>query len=190
MKHKIILFASGKGTNVDNICSFFEQNKTVTIIGVYTNNPKAAVIDRLKSYGIQVEIFNKISFTKGTLLKKIKKQKPDLIILSGFLLKIGSDWIKSFPNKIINIHPSLLPKYGGKGMYGKYVHEAVRDQQENETGITIHYVNETYDEGKIIFQEKVTLQSEDSVDDIALKVHQLEYLHFPKVIKNLLKNLK
>jgi phosphoribosylglycinamide formyltransferase-1 len=107
-------------------------------------------------------------------------------VLAGFLWKIGKDWVQAFPGKIINIHPALLPKYGGKGMYGQYVHQAVKDNRETETGITIHYVNEAYDQGAIIFQKKVSLHPDDSTEEIAAMVHQLEYAHFPKVIYSLL----
>ena len=118
---------------------------------------------------------------------KLKKINPDLIILAGFLWKIGKDWVKAFPNKIINIHPALLPKYGGKGMYGSHVHKAVKVNCELETGITIHYVNEAYDEGATIFQAKVSISNQDTADEIAAKVHQLEHRHFPLVIEQLLK---
>ena len=119
-------------------------------------------------------------------MSEIKSKKPNLIVLAGFLWKIGSDWVKEFSNKIINIHPALLPKYGGKGMYGTHVHQVVKENRETETGITIHYVNEAYDEGEIIFQAKVTIEIEDSIEIIASKVHELEQANFPKVIQNLL----
>lgn len=187
MTKKIILFASGNGSNVENICQFFEQDADVDVLAVYSNNPKAGVIQRLQPYGLAVTVFDKTDFTNGTLLKQIQKKQPDLIVLAGFLWKIGLDWVLTFPNKIINIHPALLPKYGGKGMYGQHVHQAVKDNKETETGITIHFVNEAYDQGTILFQEKVALNPEDTQEEIAAKVHQLEYLHFPEVISNLIK---
>ena len=186
MKQKIILFASGNGTNAENICHFFERVPKVEIAGVYTNNSSAGVIQRLEPLGLQVEVFDRNAFQDGTLLSQIQNKQPTLIVLAGFLWKIGQDWVQAFPGKIINIHPALLPKYGGKGMYGQYVHQAVKDNRETETGITIHYVNEAYDEGAIIFQKKVSLHPNDSTEDIAAKVHQLEYTHFPKVIHSLL----
>ena len=186
MNQKIILFASGNGSNAENIFRFFEKKNNVDILTVYTNHSKAGVINRIKPLGVNVEVFNRESFICGSLLKNVINQKPDLIILAGFLWKFGSDWVEAFSNKIINIHPSLLPKYGGKGMYGEYVHKAVKENCESETGITIHYVNEFYDEGDIIFQEKVKLNKEDTKEDIALKVQKLEHKYFPVVIKDLL----
>jgi phosphoribosylglycinamide formyltransferase-1 len=186
MKQKIILFASGNGSNAENICHFFEDDPKVEIAGVYTNNSSAGVIQRLEPLGLQVEVFDRNAFQDGTLLSQIQCKQPTLIVLAGFLWKIGQDWVRAFPDIIVNIHPALLPKYGGKGMYGQHVHQAVKDNRETETGITIHYVNEAYDEGAIIFQKKVSLHPDDSTEDIADKVHQLEYTHFPKVIHSLL----
>ncbi len=187
MKHRIILLASGSGTNVENIYRFFEQNDAVSLVGVFTNNPKAGVIERMKPYGIEVEVFDRNSFNDGTLLNQIIEQKPDFIVLAGFLWKINIEWIQAFPDKIINIHPALLPKYGGKGMYGVYVHQAVKYNRERETGITIHFVNENYDEGAVIFQKNVEIDAHDTVNSIASKVHQLEHTYYPKVIASLLK---
>lgn len=186
MKKRIILFASGNGSNAVNICQYFEHVKNIDVTEVYTNNSKARVINKLTFFGIKTNVFNKVAFTDGELLSEIKSKKPNLIVLAGFLWKIGSDWVKEFSNKIINIHPALLPKYGGKGMYGTHVHQVVKENRETETGITIHYVNEAYDEGEIIFQAKVTIEIEDSIEIIASKVHELEQANFPKVIQNLL----
>ena len=186
MKKRIILFASGNGSNAVNICQYFEHVQNIDVTEVYTNNSKARVINKLTFFGIKTNVFNKVAFTDGELLSEIKSKKPNLIVLAGFLWKIGSDWVKEFSNKIINIHPALLPKYGGKGMYGTHVHQAVKENHETETGITIHYVNEAYDEGEVIFQAKVTIENEDSIETIASKVHELEQANFPKVIQNLL----
>ena len=186
MKKRIILFASGNGSNAVNICQYFENVQNIDVTEVYTNNSKARVINKLTFFGIKTNVFNKVAFTDGELLSEIKSKKPSLIVLAGFLWKIGSDWVKEFSNKIINIHPALLPKYGGKGMYGTHVHQAVKENHETETGITIHYVNEAYDEGEVIFQAKVTIENEDSIEIIASKVHELEQANFPKVIQNLL----
>ena len=186
MKKRIILFASGNGSNAVNICQYFEHVQNIDVTEVYTNNSKARVINKLTFFGIKTNIFNKVAFTDGELLNEIKSKKPNLIVLAGFLWKIGSDWVKEFSNKVINIHPALLPKYGGKGMYGTNVHKAVKENHETETGITIHYVNEAYDEGEVIFQAKVTIENEDSIEIIASKVHKLEQANFPKVIQNLL----
>ena len=186
MKKRIILFASGNGSNAVSICQYFEHVQNIDVTEVYTNNSKARVINKLTFFGIKTNVFNKVAFTDGELLSEIKSKKPNLIVLAGFLWKIGSDWVKEFSNKIINIHPALLPKYGGKGMYGIHVHQAVKENHETETGISIHYVNEAYDEGEIIFQAKVTIENEDTIEIIASKVHELEQTNFPKVIQNLL----
>ena len=186
MKKRIILFVSGNGSNAVNICQYFEHVQNIDVTDVYTNNSKARVINRLTFFGIKTNVFNKVAFTNGELLNEIKSKKPNLIVLAGFLWKIGSDWVKEFSNKIINIHPAILPKYGGKGMYGTHVHQAVKKNHETETGITIHYVNEAYDEGEVIFQAKVIIENEDSIEIIASKVHKLEQANFPKVIQNLL----
>lgn len=186
MNQKIILFASGNGSNAENIFRFFKNKKNVDVHTVYTNRSKAGIINRFKPLGINVEVFNRKSFINGSLLKNVINQNPDLIILAGFLWKFGSDWIEAFDKKIINIHPSLLPKYGGKGMYGNHVHKAVKENCESETGITIHYINEFYDEGAIIFQEKVKLDKDDNLEDISYKVRKLEHKYFPTVIKDLL----
>ena len=188
MAKKIVLLASGNGTNAANICRFFRKDNKVVIISVFTNNPLARVIQRVKEYGIKVEVFDKISFNKGDVLKTIRYLNPDLIVLAGFLLKLGPDWIRAFPDKILNIHPALLPKYGGKGMFGNYVHQAVKNNKEKETGITIHYVNEDFDKGKILFQKKVKIDLDDTIEKIAFKIHQLEYVYFPKIIKKFLIN--
>ena len=186
MPKKVVLLASGNGTNAANICRFFHKDNEVDIISVYTNNRLARVIERVKEYGIKVEVFDNIFFDEGGLLKIICSENPDLVVLAGFLLKLGPDWIQAFPDKIINIHPALLPKYGGKGMFGKHVHQAVKRNKEKETGITIHYVNEAFDKGKIIFQKKVEINPDDTIDEISFKVHQLEYGYFPKIIQKLL----
>ena len=184
---RIVLFASGSGSNVENIANYFKDNPLVTVTAVFTNKRDAKVIDRCNRLKINALHFNKTSFSgSDCVINLVKALKPDLIVLAGFLLKIPGDFVKSFPNKIINIHPALLPKYGGKGMYGMHVHNAVKENKEAETGITIHYVNENYDEGAIIHQAKTSVLDSDSPEDIAHKIHLLEYEHFPKVIEKLL----
>ena len=183
---KIILFASGSGTNVENIIKYFHDNIHVEIVGVFTNNPKAGVIDRVDQMKIPLNIFNKLELNNGELIKQICLLTPDLIVLAGFLLKIPLDFTKIFFKKIINIHPSLLPKHGGKGMYGDRVHQSVKKARDKETGISIHYVNEHYDEGSIIFQAKVRVLEQDSIRMIARKVHRLEYKYYPEIIQKLL----
>jgi phosphoribosylglycinamide formyltransferase-1 len=186
MIKRIVLFASGSGTNVENIIRFFRQNPQVEVVNILTNNPKAGVIDRIRPMKIPTIVFDKEQLNSGALSQQLELLNPDLIVLAGFLLKIPLDFTNAFRNKIINIHPSLLPKHGGKGMYGDRVHQSVKDAGDKETGISIHYVNENYDEGSIIFQAKVEVAEEDSISQIAHKVHQLEYKHFPEVIQKIL----
>jgi len=184
---RIVIFASGSGSNTENIIRYFEHNNAVKVTLVMSNNSKAKVLDRAKRLQISAFSFNRISFSKTEdVLNLLKATKPDLIVLAGFLWKFPENIIHTFPNKIINIHPALLPKYGGKGMYGKIVHEAVVKNKEAETGISIHYVNENYDEGTIIFQRKCEVSKTDTANDVADKIHELEMEWFPKVIENLL----
>ena len=185
---KIILFASGSGSNVQNIIEYFSAFDRITTDLVLTNNKKAGVLDRAKYLNVPFYVFNKEEYLDDSLLNKLQSIKPDLIVLAGFLLKIPESMITAFPDKIINIHPALLPKHGGKGMYGDRVHQSVLDSGDIETGITIHYVNENYDEGSIIFQRAVEVSKADTAESVANKVHQLEYKHYPKVIHQLLKD--
>ena len=184
---RIVLFASGSGSNVENIVRYFQTKPNVTIASVLTNKRDAKVLNRCNRLNISSLCFNKIAFEQtDCILDILICANPDLIVLAGFLWKIPVKIIRAFPNKIINIHPALLPKYGGKGMYGSNVHKAVKENDETESGITIHYVNENYDEGTIIHQAKTNILPEDNIDDIASKVHALEYEHFPKIIEQLL----
>jgi len=184
---RIVVFASGSGTNAENLITYFNNNDHATVVLVLTNNPQAKVLDRAKRLKVSALSFNKIAFTEtDDVLNILRTSKPDLIVLAGFLWKFPEKILHEFPNKVINIHPALLPKYGGKGMYGMHVHEAVVENKEPETGITIHYVNEHYDEGAIIFQTKCIVNPKDSADDVANKIHQLEMDHFPKVVEELL----
>jgi len=184
---RIVIFASGSGTNAENLIEFFHNRDNASVIQVLTNNPRAKVIERCKRLNVSCLCFNWVAFNQTDDVHDVLKSKdPDLIVLAGFLWKFPENILNSFPNKIINIHPALLPKYGGKGMYGMHVHEAVIANGELETGITIHYVNENYDEGKIIFQAKTEISSGDTAQDIADKIHTLEMNHFPKIIESLL----
>jgi phosphoribosylglycinamide formyltransferase-1 len=185
---KIVVFASGSGTNAENIIKHFAATKIASVVSVFTNNANAKVIDRAKNYQIPTEIFSKSDLIEGKVFQKINAIKPDLIVLAGFLLKFPQDIIESYPDQILNIHPALLPKYGGKGMYGMNVHKAVVENKEKETGITIHYVNENYDEGNIIFQKKVSLTAIDTPEDVAAKIHELEQENFPLIIEKWLTN--
>ena len=184
---RIVIFASGSGTNAENLIKFFHNRENASVIQVLTNNPHAKVLDRCKKLKISALSFNKIAFTEtNDVLQILKNNQPDLIILAGFLWKFPEKILSHFTNKVINIHPALLPKYGGKGMYGMRVHEAVVNNKEKETGITIHYVNDQYDEGVIIFQAKCPVLASDSAEDVASKIHELEMKYFPEVVNSLL----
>lgn len=189
MKKRIVIFASGSGTNAQNVIQYFQKGEVAEVVLVLTNKKDAKVIDRAKNLNVQSFFFNKSELIdeKG-VLQVLKDINPDLIVLAGFLLKFPESIITNFHNRVINLHPALLPKYGGKGMYGHHVHEAVVENGERETGITIHFVNENYDEGKIIFQKSTPLSSEDTPETVAEKIHQLEYKYFPKVIESLLRS--
>ena len=184
---RIVIFASGSGTNAENLIKFFHNRENASVIQILTNNPHAKVLERAKKLKVSALSFNKIAFTEtDDVLNILKSSNPDLIVLAGFLWKFPETILAEFPNKVINIHPALLPKYGGKGMYGMRVHEAVVSNKEKQTGITIHYVNEHYDEGTIIFQAKCDVKSSDAAEDVAEKIHKLEMEHFPKVVEELL----
>lgn len=184
----IILFASGSGSNAEKIIQHFKSNPNISIIAIFSNNSNAQVLERAKSHKIYNEIIPKSVLETDEFAERITKLKPDLIVLAGFLLKFPSKIIADFPNKIINIHPALLPKYGGKGMYGMFVHQAVLENKEIETGITIHYVNENYDEGTLIFQKEVIIEDCTTAAEIAGKVLELEHQFFPEVIEKLITN--
>ena len=182
----IVIFASGTGSNAENIIRHFQIQSFKIAITVFTNNSDAKVVERVKKQNIPTIIFTKSELNEGFVLQKLQDLNPNIIVLAGFLLKFPISIIEKFPDKIINIHPSLLPKHGGKGMYGKFVHEAVLINKEKETGITIHYVNEHYDEGEYIFQKAVNIEDCKSIEEIAKKVHTLEHEFLPKIIENLL----
>ncbi|MEI7594276.1 MAG: phosphoribosylglycinamide formyltransferase [Bacteroidota bacterium] len=186
---RIVLFASGSGSNVQRIVEYFSDNNDVEILKVYCNKPDAFVLKRAENLKISTLTFSRSDFYENKLvLSDLFELNPDLIVLAGFLWLIPSDIISKFPNKIINIHPALLPKYGGKGMHGINVHKAVKDNNEKESGITIHFVNEKYDDGNIIFQAKFNILPNDTAENIAEKIHQLEYEYFPVVIEEILNN--
>jgi len=184
---RIVIFASGSGTNAENLINFFHNRDNASVIQVLTNNPHAKVIERCNKLNVSCLSFNRTALYKTNhVLEILKNINPDLIVLAGFLWKFPEFILKEFENKVINIHPALLPKYGGKGMYGMHVHEAVVTNKEKETGITIHYVNENYDEGAIIFQAKCKVEASDSAEDMAKKIHKLEMEHFPIVVNSIL----
>jgi phosphoribosylglycinamide formyltransferase-1 len=181
---RIALFASGNGTNAENIIRYFQHHPSIEIACLLSNKKDAYVLERAKNLEVTTYTFNKADFYESTVVLDIlKKENVDWIVLAGFLWLVPESLVAAYENKIINIHPALLPKYGGKGMYGEKVHEAVWQAQEKETGITIHYVNPRYDEGKVIFQATTALNAQDTPESIAQKVHTLEYEHFPKVIE-------
>jgi len=185
-KVSILIFASGNGSNAENIITYF-QNKAIDINWmIITNNSNAGIIQRSIKMGIPFLVFNKKDFYENMFLKKISLINPKLIILAGFLLKIPENLIKKFNNKIINIHPSLLPKYGGKGMYGMNVHNEVIKNREAESGISIHYVNNQYDEGKIIFQKSTKIIYPSNAENLSKKIHELEMKYFPEIIEKLI----
>lgn len=184
---KIAFFASGSGSNVENIVLYFREKEIEAQFLVLCNNPNAYVLQRADKLGIESIVFDKKALTEsGEVLRQLQAFNPDLIVLAGFLWLMPASFVQAFPNRIVNIHPALLPKYGGKGMYGMRVHEAVVANHEKESGITIHYVNEHYDEGAYICQVTCAIAPHDSPEDVAQKVHQLEYAHFPKTIAALL----
>jgi phosphoribosylglycinamide formyltransferase-1 len=183
---RIVVFASGSGSNAENIINFFNHTKTARVTNVLCNNERAKVFNRCERLNIDASLIDKTAFDKEDTVLLFLQQEADFIILAGFLWKIPQKIVDAFPNKIINIHPALLPKYGGKGMYGMNVHKAVKENNEVETGITIHYVNEKYDDGAIIFQAKTAISNEDSPEIIADKIHVLEQQHFPKIIEEVI----
>jgi phosphoribosylglycinamide formyltransferase-1 len=183
----IAVFASGSGSNAETIAHYFADKPHVNVSLFLTNNPEAGVIKRGKRLGVPTLIISKKNFSQtNEVVEILKKLEIDFVVLAGFLWLIPESLIQAYPEKMINIHPALLPKYGGKGMWGHFVHEAVVKNRENESGITIHYVNENYDEGQIIFQASCELTSEDTPEDVAKKVQQLEYEHFPRVIEEVI----
>lgn len=183
----IAIFASGSGSNTETIARYFSDNSKINVGLILTNNPKAGVIDRAKRLQIPYVIFNREVFYKSDqVLKLLVDHNIDLVVLAGFLWLVPKNIILAFPDKIINIHPALLPKYGGKGMFGHHVHESVIAAGEKTSGITIHFVNEKYDDGQIILRKEVEIEESDDAESLASKIHLLEHENFPKVIESLL----
>jgi len=181
---QIAIFASGAGSNAAEIIDHFRSHDTIRVVLVVSNKPEAGVLDIAGKEHISSLIIEKEPFFRGSAyLEELKEKGVDFIVLAGFLWKVPSALVKAYPGRIINIHPALLPKYGGKGMYGRFVHEAVVEAKETETGITIHYVDELYDHGQVIFQTSIALTPEDTPETVAQKVHRLEHQHFPKIIE-------
>lgn len=183
----IAIFASGSGSNAERIYDYFQGDSEVNISMILCNNPEAGVIARAERLNIPLVMFDRAALKSGEVVRVLQENDTDWVILAGFLWLIPKNMVEAFPNKIVNIHPALLPKFGGKGMYGHFVHEAVVANKETESGITIHFVNEHYDEGNIIFQASYPVLPTDSPEDVAKKGQVLEHEHFPKVIEKLIK---
>lgn len=191
MKKRIAIFASGSGSNAQKIMEYFKKHADAEVAVVLTNNPEAYVLQRADNFEIPSHIFDRHEFieTDG-VVQLLRNLQIDVIVLAGFLWLIPQNLLKAFPNKIINIHPSLLPKFGGKGMYGDKVHQSVLDEKEEESGITVHFVNENFDEGEVIHQSRFRIEDTDDIEMIKFKGQQLEHLHYPRVVEQLLKKMK
>ena len=190
MPKKLAIFASGSGSNAENICNYFAESSDIEVVLICTNKRDAFIVKRANKLNIPVYIFTKYELNNFVdLHKKLQSIGVDIVILAGFLLKLPDIMVDSYPNLIINIHPSLLPKYGGKGMYGNNIHKAVIENKETESGISIHFVNQNYDEGKIILQKKCSISANESVETLIHKIHKLEHNYFPVAIEKTIKKL-
>jgi len=188
VKNHLAIFASGSGTNADAIISYFQERKTAKVSLIVTNKAEAGVIQIANKHQVPVLVMNKEQMLDSAfLLGELQKYSIDWIILAGFLLMIPEFLVKAFKNKMVNIHPALLPKFGGKGMYGKRVHQAVLEAKEKKSGISIHHVTEEYDEGKVIFQAETDIQEGETIESLEKKIHQLEHQHYPIIIEKLIK---
>lgn len=191
MKKRIAIFASGSGSNAQKLMEHFKRHEDAEISLVLTNNPEAYVLQRADSFEIPSHVFDRNEFyNTDNIIDLLKNLQTDLIVLAGFLWLIPKSMTEAFPGKIINIHPALLPNYGGKGMYGDHVHHAVLTAKEKEGGITIHFVNDVYDEGEQIYQAKYKIEPEDTLEIVKFKGQQLEHLHYPRVVENIIKKIK
>lgn len=189
MAKNIAIFASGNGTNAENIIRYFRAQDGAQVVLVVTNRKDAFVVERARKLDVPCAYIPKDEWVEGSsVLSLLEDKKVDFIVLAGFLARVPDCLLQAYPNRIVNIHPSLLPKYGGKGMYGNRVHEAVVAASETESGITIHYINEHYDEGAVIAQYHCPVFPTDSAEDVAARVHALEYEYYPKEIELLMKN--
>ncbi len=184
----VAIFASGTGTNAVNFITYYKNHPEICITKIYCNNPKAGIISSSKSLGMACCLFSKEDWINGKITQQLLNEKTDYIVLAGFLWLVPLELIQSFPNRIINIHPALLPNYGGKGMYGSKVHEKVIADGQVKSGITIHLVNEHYDEGKILFQAEVKITPKDNAQTLAAKIHTLEQSYYPQTVEELILN--
>ncbi len=186
---RLAIFASGSGSNAENLIKYFQENQAAKVVLVLCNKKEAGVLERADRLGVPSQVLSKTEFNDpGTLLGILEENQVDNIILAGFLLLIPAFLIEHFPDRIINIHPALLPKYGGKGMYGSNVHKAVLEAGEEKSGITIHFVNQEYDKGEIIAQFETPIEKHWNPEDLQQKIHELEHKHFPEVVERVLKN--
>ena len=185
---KVIIFASGSGSNALKIFEHFNNNQNIIIDSIYCNNPRANVINVFQKLSIKTVLFNKKELYESTFLEAIISTNPDLIVLAGFLLKIPEKMVSAFENRIINIHPSLLPKYGGKGMYGLNIHKEVLLNKEKFSGLTIHYVNKEYDKGAVIFQKKIKINEKETPESLSSKLLKLEHENYSLIIEKILSN--
>lgn len=185
-KKHIVLFASGSGSNAQQIMAYFQDHPQIKVVALFSNKADAYALKRAENFKIPAFSFTREEYKNGALLDQVQSFKPDLLVLAGFLWLIPLDFLQAFPNKIINIHPALLPKFGGKGMHGLHVHQAVIEAQEKESGITIHYVNEHYDQGASVYQHTCPVNPNDTPEQLAARVLELEHTYLPKVIEELL----
>ena len=191
LKKRIAIFASGSGSNAQKIMEYFKRSPDAEVVLILTNNPQAYVLQRADNFEVPSHVFTRKEFYQtDEVIRILKTLQVDLIVLAGFLWLVPSSLLNAFPNKIINLHPALLPKYGGKGMYGDNVHKAILEAKEEESGITIHFVNAEFDEGEVIHQSRFKIDPSDTLEMVKFKGQQLEHQHFPKVIENLLKKMK
>jgi phosphoribosylglycinamide formyltransferase-1 len=183
---RLAIFVSGSGTNMERIGRHFNRHPEIQLALVVCSNPKAVALQRAENLGVEAVVIDKHRLREsGNLLKLLHEKQIDWLVLAGFLWLIPNELVHAFPNRILNIHPALLPAYGGKGMYGEKVHQAVIQNREQQSGITIHYVNNNYDEGDIVFQQSLTLAPNETPESLAQRIHQLEYKHYPEVIERL-----
>lgn len=187
---RIAILASGSGSNAENIANYFKGSDYAQVTFILANNPEAYVLERAKRLGIEAAVVTKQQFIEADcIIAMLEEREIDFVVLAGFLLLVPQKLITAYPGRIVNIHPALLPKHGGKGMYGDRVHKAVVESGDSESGITIHLIDENYDKGTTFFQAKCPVLPTDTPDDVAAKVHALEYEHFPHVIEEILHTL-
>ncbi len=185
---RIAIFASGSGTNAEELIKHFHENALAQVALVCCDQPRAGVLQRAWDLGVPSYLFNGMQLRNGTLLRELQGQRIDVLVLAGFLRLVPAEMVQAFPKRIVNIHPALLPKYGGKGMYGNHVHEAVIANRDKESGITIHLVNEQYDEGEHLLQEKCPVLQNDTAATLAQRIHALEHAHYPAAVESMIRS--